>query len=383
MIRYCKRCVMPETRPHLKFDDEGVCAACRNYEARKDIDWAARERELRDILDRYRSKDDYYDCIVPVSGGKDSHCQVIKMLELGMTPLAVTGVTDDLSTLGRLNLDNIRKLGVDSMEVAVNPNVRCRINKIGLTNVGDISWPEHVAIFTFPIWIAIRMNIPLVIWGENGQNEFGGPASQAEKNVLDANWIHEYGGLLGMRPSDMIGQEGIKAKDLILYQYPPQEELDRVGVTGLFLGYYYPWSIFENFDLAQKHGFRAYPERIENQLVNFENLDNHQTVIHDYFAFLKYGFGRATSQACLMIRRGMITREEAVERCKKIDGKFPWTYLGKDLKDILKRIDMTVDEFIQVCDQFTNKKIFNTNNRGELIKDSNRNLVLLAYDNED
>jgi len=374
---------MPVTRPHTEFDDDGVCSGCRSYEARKDIDWDAREQELFKILDRYRSKDGYYDCVIPVSGGKDSHCQIIKLLDLGMKPLAVNGVTDDLSDIGRYNLDNIRELGVDSMEVAVNPIVRRKINKIALTRLGDISWPEHIAIFTFPIWISVRMNIPLVIWGENGQNEFGGPASQAKSNTLGADWIHEFGSLLGMRPSDLIGQEGITAEDLILYQYPPKDELNRVGVTGLYLGYYYSWNFFDNFEKAKKYGFKPYSDRVENQLVSFENLDNCQMGIHDYFAFLKYGLGRATSQACMMIRRDLITREEAIEKRKEIDGKFPWTYLGKDLKDILEPIGMTVDEFIQVCDQFTNKKIFKTNNQGELIKDPDGNLVLLNYDNED
>ena len=383
MIRYCKKCVMPETRPDLHIDDDGICSACHNFETRPHVDWDNRQKELLSILESYRSKDGgNHDCIVPVSGGKDSTFQVIKILELGMNPLCVTATTDDLSDIGRRNLDNIKDLGADLIEVSMNPVVRCKINKIALDLVGDISWPEHVAIFTIPIRIAVQMNIPLIIWGENSQHEYGGPASEAEKSVLDSRWLQEFGGLLGMRVSDLVGQTGIQQKDLILYTYPSNEDLHRVGVTGLFLGFYLPWDGEENSALAQAHGFETFPTPIEGQLVNYENLDNHQTGIHDYFAYLKYGMGRVTAQAALQVRRGRMTRSEAIEAIVQREGKFPWTYLGKPIEDILSRIDMTVDEFTEVCDRFTNKKVFRCNNQGELIKDQDGNLLKVAHDNE-
>jgi N-acetyl sugar amidotransferase len=381
-IVYCRRCLMPETKPDLYIDSEGVCSACRSYEQRKAIDWTARKQELRAILERYRSVDgSNYDCIVPVSGGKDSHYQTIRMLELGINPLCVTATTDQLSTIGRRNIENLKKQGVDYIEVSTNPVIRRRINTLALAQVGDISWPEHVTIFTVPVRIAVAMNVPLIIWGENSQNEYGGPASAAQHNVLTRRWLEEFGGLLGLRVSDLLKQEGIEAKHLIQYTYPSDEELARVGVTGIFLGYYLPWDGYGNALFSQGHGFEAYHTCVEGSLVNYENLDNVQTGIHDYFKFLKYGFGRATDLACMHIRRGRLLREDGVKLVRMHDGRFPWVYLGRPLQDVLQEIDMSLDDFIRVCDRFTNKKLFVCDARGNLVKDKGGNLTKVNYDN--
>ena len=152
MIKYCKRCVMPETKPDLYIDKESICSACRSYEQREDVDWDIRKDELLEVIGKYRNTDGTnYDCIIPVSGGKDSHFQVIKMLELGMNPLCVTGTTCSLSDIGRRNIENLKRLGVDYLEVTLNKVVRSKLNKFSLLQVGDISWPEHVTIFTVPV----------------------------------------------------------------------------------------------------------------------------------------------------------------------------------------------------------------------------------------
>ncbi|WCJ60816.1 N-acetyl sugar amidotransferase [Fontisphaera persica] len=382
MLRYCKRCVMPDTKPDLFLDEEGVCNACRSFERRKAIDWDARKKELLQILDRYRSKDGRnWDCLIPVSGGKDSTFQVVRMKQLGLNPLCVTATTCDLSDIGRKNIQNLKNQGVDYVEFSPNPVVRRKLNRIGLMQVGDISWPEHVGIFTIPVRVAVQMNVPLIIWGENSQNEYGGPASAAENNTLDRRWLEEFGGLLGLRVSDLIGLEGLQARDLIPYTYPSDEDLKRVGVTGLFLGYYLPWDGYSNALLSQAHGFTTYHTTVEGSLVNYENLDNHQTGIHDYFKFLKFGFGRATDLACLHVRRGRISRQDAIELVRMHDGKFPWSYLGKPLEKILEPLDLTVEEFIKICDRFTNKKLFLKDAHGNLIKDKHGNLTKINYDN--
>lgn len=382
MLTYCKHCVMPDTKPDLYLDSEGVCNACRNYEKRKKVDWGSRHTELLQVLEKYRHIDgSNWDCIVPVSGGKDSTYQVVRMLQLGLNPLCVTSTTCDLSDLGRKNIENLKHLGVDYVEMSPNSLIRAKLNRIGLTQVGDISWPEHVGIFTIPVRAAVQFNVPLIVWGENSQNEYGGPASAAGNNVLDRRWLEEFGGLLGMRVSDLIGLEDIKARHLICYTYPSDNELARVGVTGLFLGYYLPWDGLSNALIAQANGFRTYDKVVEGSMVNYENLDNYQTGIHDYFKFLKFGFGRATDLACLHIRRSRITRQDGLEAVIRLDGKFPWEYLGKPLKDILRPLGMTVDEFIRLCDKFTNKKIFRRDASGALIKDREGNLTKINYDN--
>lgn len=382
MIRYCTRCLLPDTKPDLGFNDDGVCNACSNFAERPAINWDERATELETILERYRSKDgSHWDCIIPVSGGKDSTFQVIKMLELGMTPLCVTSTTCHLSDIGRDNIENIKRLGVDYMEFSPNPNIRAQLNRIGLEQVGDISWPEHVGIFTIPVNAAVRYNVPLIIWGENSQHEYGGPAAAVESNTLDRRWLEEFGGMLGMRVSDLIGQDGLQARHLIPYVYPSNEDLQKVGVTGLFLGYFLPWDGYANALLAQAYGFKSLPQTVEGSIVNYENLDNLHTGIHDYFKFLKFGFGRATDIASLHIRRDRITRNEGLDLVKRHDGQFPWTYLDVPLADILDRLDLTVDEFIRICDRFTNKKIFEKNSKGQLIKDKKGNLTKINYDN--
>ncbi|MBI3307205.1 MAG: N-acetyl sugar amidotransferase [Candidatus Omnitrophica bacterium] len=381
-MRYCTHCLLPDTKPDLYIDDEGVCHACRNYENRKQVDWNARRNDLMEILERYRSKNaTRWDCIVPVSGGKDSTFQTIRMLELGMNPLCVTATTCDLSEIGRANIENIKKLGVDYIEFSTNPIIRHKINRIALKQVGDISWPEHVGIFTLPVRMAVQMGVPLIIWGENAQNEYGGPAAAAETNVLNRRWLEEFGGLLGLRVTDLIGLEGIEARHMVPYTYPSDADLERVGVTGLYLGYYISWDSYTNVLIAQAQGFSTYPGIVEGSMVNYENLDNHQTGIHDYFKFLKFGFGRATDIASHHVRRGRLTRQDALKLVIKHDGKFPWTYLGKPIEKILEPLDITIDEFIKICDRFTNKKIFVTDSRGNLVKDRHGNLTKIVYDN--
>lgn len=378
MIRYCTRCLYPDTKPELWFDERGVCAACVSFENRKNVDWEQRRKEFIDIVDRFRPKGGTnYDCLVPVSGGKDSTFQTIKLKQLGLNPLCVTATTCSLSDIGRRNIENLKNLGVDYVEVSVNPLVRRRINKLALVEIGDISWPEHVTIFTTPVRMAVQFGVRLIVWGENSNNEYGGPAATQDKSVFDRRWLEEFGGLLGLRVTDLIGQQGIEAHHLLQYTYPTDEDLKRVGVSGIFLGHYFPWDGYNNTLLAQAHGFESWGTPVEGHLVNYENLDNYQAGIHEYFMYLKFGFGRATAQACMQIRRNRMTRADAVERVKNLEGKFPWTYLGRPLESILKDIDMTVDEFNAVCDRYTNKRLFTVDNKGKPVRDRHGSLIPL------
>ena len=228
---------------------------------------------------------------------------------------------------------------------------------------------------------AVQFSVPLLVWGENAQNEYGGPAAAADNNIMDRRWLEEFGGLLGLRVTDLIGIEGLAAKDLIPYTYPTDEDLKRVGVTCLFLGHYLPWDGLSNALIAQANGFETLSTTVEGSMVNYENLDNHQTGIHDYFKFLKFGFSRATDIACLHLRRGRISREDAQAIVRRHDGRFPWTYLGKPVADILAPIGLSVEQFIRICDRFTNKKIFARDAGGNLVKDAQGNLTKLNYDN--
>ena len=377
-MRYCTTCLYPESKPDLSFDANGVCSACQGFNSRVEVDWDKRRSEFLEVTSRYRSTNgSNYDCIVPVSGGKDSTYQVIKLLQHGLNPLCVTATTDSLSDIGRRNLENIGKLGVDHIEVNLNPVLRRQLNRIALSEIGDISWPEHVAIFTVPVRIAAQMKIPLLVWGENSQNEYGGPAAAQTSSTLNRQWLEEFGGLLGLRVSDLIGLDGISKRDLIQYTYPTDADLKAAGVTGIFLGYYFPWDGYQNALIAQGWGFETLPTVVEGSIANYENLDNYQTGIHDYFKYLKFGFGRTTDIVNNHIRRGRLTREDAVPLVQRHDGKMPMTYLGRPIEEILREIDMTFDEFLRVCDRFTNKRLFRTDNRGKPVRDRNGDLIPL------
>ena len=381
-ILYCKSCLYPSTKPDLFFNEAGVCSACESFAARKDVDWSAREEEFDELIERYKDAHGFnYDCVVPVSGGKDSTYQVLRLLEKGLNPLCVTATTDSLSDIGRRNIESLKSLGVDYIELTSNSIVRRRLNKLALTQIGDISWPEHISIFTAPVRVAVKFGIQLIVWGENPQNEYGGPAAAAGGQQLTRRWLEEFGGLVGLRVNDVLGQVGVEQRNLIPYTYPNDEELSSAGVTGIFLGYYFPWDGFANALHAQAYGFETFPRFVEGSLANYENLDNYQTGIHDYFKFLKFGFGRATDLANNHIRRGRLSRPDALRLVRKHDGTFPWTYLGRPLAEILEEIAMTVDEFITVCDRHTNKRIFQKDEKGTLVKDQQRNLIKINYDN--
>ena len=381
MLLYCKNCVMPDSRPNLLIGEDGICNACKNYENRIQVDWDKRYNDLKNILKNNNTQNNNWDCIVPVSGGKDSTYQVIEILKLDLKPLCVTSTTCDLSSIGRKNIENIKNLGVDYVELSPNPIFRRKLNYIGLTEVGDISWPEHLGIFTLPVRAAVQFQVPLIIWGENPENEYGGPSSASHSNVLNRKWLEEFGGLLGLRVSDLKSFPNINEKDLISYTYPSDEDLERVGVKGLFLGHYIPWDGLKNALISTANGFTSFHKNVEGSMVNYENLDNQQTGIHDYFKFLKFGFARTTDIASIHIRRNRITREDGMKLVKNLEGKFPWYCLDKPLSEIIKPLDMGENEFIKICDKFTNKKIFRKDNEGNLLKDKDGNLTKINYDN--
>ncbi len=374
-IKFCKKCILPSTKPDLEFDKNGVCQGCNAFFNREKINWSERKKEFLKILSDYKTNKTY-DCVIPVSGGKDSTYQVIKLLEYNCNPLCVTAKTDFLTDIGRKNIENIKKLGVDHIEVSTDPILRNKINKFSLKTVGDISWAEHITIFTIPVRIACKFNIPLIVWGENSQNENGGPKENENMIELNRNWLEEFGGLLGLRTSDLKDILDIPEKKLYQYTYPTDEELKKNKIKGIFLGYFFEWDGLKNAKIAMKNGFECYEKDVEGSIVNYENLDNAQMRIHDYFKFLKYGYDRVTDWCCWHIRRNRLTRNEAIKINNEKSGKFPSSYLGVSLEIILKNIDCSTKEFEDICDNFTNKELFKCDNNGKLIKKDDGSLIL-------
>lgn len=370
----CKICVMPDTRPDTEFVD-GVCSACIAYQRRPEINWMARQLDLEQLLQRHRKMCLDFDCIVPSSGGKDSTYQVLKLIEFGARPLVVTATTCMLTDIGRKNIDNLARYAT-TIEVSPNKTVRTKLNRLGLELVGDISWPEHVAIFTTPFKIAVAMGIPLIFYGENPQNQYGGPLDSLDASTMTRRWVSEFGGFLGLRPQDMVGQDGITWRDMKDYMPPAAEDIEAIGVEAHFLGQYLPWDSNHNeneainagMTLLESHdGEVMFPSRANFWLG--ENLDNAMTGLHDHMMYRKYGYGRGCAQASVDVRRGEIDRAEALEWVEKHDGLFPWSYMGVDHMEVLGRIGMADNELVQIMDKFTNIELFHgVHDRRPLLK---------------
>ena len=349
-MKRCTRCVMPDSRPDVPFTD-GVCQACLNHANRPTIDWKARKTALVDLLARHDGK-----CIVPSSGGKDSTFQVLALQQLGADVTVVTARTCHLTRIGRFNIDNLARYA-RTIEVTPNQSTRQKLNRLGLEQVGDISWPEHVAIFTTPFRMAVALDTPLIFYGENPQNQYGGPEGTVEAMNMTQRWVQEFGGFLGLRPTDMVGHYYITLKDMQDYLPPSAATIEHLGIEAHFLGQYIRWDSRGNAEIAEAAGMRADLPTPGNWW-RAENLDNAQTGIHDYFGWLKYGYGRGCAQISVDIREGKISREAALEWVKVHDGLFPHSYAGVHFADVLESIRMTPEEFFKIARRFTNQDIF-------------------------
>jgi N-acetyl sugar amidotransferase len=351
MVR-CRLCLIPTSRPDTAFVD-GVCSACINYSRRRMIDWPERKRRLEAVLEAGRNGSGF-DCIVPSSGGKDSTAQVMTLLEMGAKPLVVTATTCMLTEIGRRNIDNLARHAT-TIEVTPNRRVRAKLNRLGLQQVGDISHPEHLAIFSIPFQMAAAHGIPLIFYGESPQQEYGCPAGAEEALTMTRRWVSEYGGLLGMRAADMIGQDGITEHDMRAYMLPNDGQLS--DITAYFLGQFLPWDSHRNAAIAKAAGMVS--ERPSaTAWWDHENLDNAMTGLHDHQCYRKYGYGRLASQLSVDIRNGRLDRDEAMTRLRHVDGAFPWRYAGVDVEDVCAHIGVTYDDLIGALDAFTEWSLF-------------------------
>lgn len=349
-MKRCTRCLYPDTKPNLWFNADGLCSACIAFDLRASINWGERAEQFNNLM---RGRD----VVVASSGGKDSTWMVVKCLELGLRPLAVTATTDHLSDLGRRNLDNIANL-CDTVEVTPNKTLRRRMARHALETVGDISWCEHVLIWTVPAAEAARRGIPFVLYGENPQAEYGaGPAASQQARMMGPRWEHEFGGLLGLRVADMAEKfPEVPAVAFDPYRYVIRDNI--LPPMRIFMGSFFPWDGYENAAVAAKHGFEFHNARVEGSWGHYENLDNLQTGIHDYLRYLKFGYGRAIDICSSQIRRGRMTRAEAVECCREHDGTFPWRYIGVRIHDILEPLKLDMHDFANIVDRFTNCNLF-------------------------
>lgn len=357
-MQYCTNCVMPETNRGTTFDAQDVCAACRYWEKKnKEINWAEREKQLRKILDKYRNKDgSNYDCIIPVSGGKDSTYQVHLIKNVyKMNPLLVTFTHDWQTSVGIYNRDNLsRQFNVDHIMFTPNPDVVRRITRASMKILGgDFCWHCHTGIFAFTLRTAVNYHIPLLSYGENYLYETGMDVGK-EGVQQDRKYIIEKQ-MKGFDVDAFIGEEGLTATDLMPYTLPSEEELAELGHVGLFLSDYINWDAKRHVEFIKKHygwrgaeygkeddGYIAPPGPVcEGAYEDYENIECKMPGVHDYLKFLKMGYGRTTDQASMDIRSGLMTREEALKKVEEFDGRRP-----PSLDWFLEYTGMTEDEFL-------------------------------------
>lgn len=366
-MEYCARCCYPENaKPTIIFDDDGVCSGCRYHESRERINWAEREKMLREMLEYFKAKareaGQIYDCIIPVSGGKDSHFQAHLMKNVyGMNPLLVTYNHAFNTTLGVRNLNNmVDKIGVDLIRFTANTHSVKKISRYMLKTVGDLTWHYHAGIRTLPFQVAVNYKIPLIIWGEHGFAELTGLVT-LEDMVEFTKWTRQEHDMRGYEPYDLINEEsGITERDIFPYIYPSDDQIESLGVRGIYLSNFVNWDALEHAKtMVEKFDFGLHPGPREKTFILHGKTDDHANDVHDYLKFLKFGYGRATDDASMEIRHGRMTREEGIELVKKYDAVVPST-----LKTYLDFLGVTEDEFYRWIEPMRDQDIWEKNDRG-------------------
>lgn len=349
-VVFCRRCVISNQRPRISFEEEDVCSACRFAERKCQIDWKARERELVDLLDKHRKNDGSFDIIVPASGGKDSSMIAHRLKTCyGMHPLIVTFAPNIYTDIGRANMNRFLKSGFSNLLMTPDEIANRKFVRIAFEEMGDPFQPFIYGVYSFPLQVAVRYGIPLIMYGENGEVEYGGDqknADQPSRNVTDDMVKHYFSGF----EQPFWKSLGMTDHELMPYQVPPFADMKRIGIECHFWSYYQKWIPQENYYYAAEHtGFQANPDgRSEGTYSKYASLDDRLDGIHYYLSFIKFGIGRATSDAAHEIRDGHITREEGVALVKKYDGEFPKKYFH----EFLQFTNFTEEQFQEIVDSF-------------------------------
>ena len=355
-MRYCTKCVMPDTRPGIVFNEEGVCHACYVAEERNNIDWDKRFEELKELCDKYRRNDGYYDCIIAVSGGKDSHFQVYVMKELmNMNPLLVNVYNFSWTEAGLHNFNNMSDIfGCDTTSLHLNRKLARKWLWKALVKLGSPTWYWDRAVYVFPIRMGINFNVPLIVYGENISYEYGG--FQTKETYSAKEQINN--DVAKSVEWDFWLDDDIEMKDLNAVVYPNQEEIEKAGLEPIYLSYFMKWDGFKNLEIAKKYGMKTLGDtgewEREGYIEDFDQIDAVGYLVHPWLKYPKYGHARVTDVSCYWIRTGRITREEGIKSVKEHDHKLD----RKALEDFLEFVGHTEREFWQAVEKFWNKDIF-------------------------
>lgn len=361
-MRYCKKCVMPDTRPGITFNEEGVCSGCQAYENRKNTNYEERFEELKALCDKYRNMNgsNAYDCMIAVSGGKDSHYQVHVMKELmGMNPLLVS-VEDNfpMTEAGIHNLKNISEaFGCDI--ISMKPNIRAqkKIMRKTFEKYGKPTYFIDRYIYTYPLHMALKFNTPLLVYGENVSYEYGGVDAKETYSAKE----QIFNGVGSGIPADELLVDGVSFKDLNFFEPPANEELRKLDP--IYLSYFVEWNSYRNFIFAKSRGFRDLTHEWQrtHHIENYDQVDSRAYLVHSWMKYPKFGHATATDYASRLIRYGLITREEGINLVKKHDHALD----PKAVKDFIEFTGYTDSEFWEIVDKFYNRNIFVKDKNGE------------------
>ena len=358
-VKYCTKCTVSNQRPRIAFDEQGVCSAC-NYAVykRTKVDWAERERELADLCGRHRRQDGSYDVIVPCSGGKDGSFVAHQLKhKYGMHPLTVTWSPLLKTDIGRRNLDAFVQSGFDNIFGQPNGAVTRLLTKLSVLHLGDPFQPFIYGQTNFPLRVAVQYGIPLIVYGENGEVEYGGDMKNAFRPTRD---IQDHDGhyFSGM-PPEFWREHGVSEQDLYPFKAPKYDQLMSRRVEIHFFGYYRFWDPQENFYYCTEHtGFTPNTERTEGTYSKYASLDDRIDGFHYYLGFVKFGIGRTTSDTAHEIRDGKITREEGIALVRRYDGEFPRRYL----RDFLDYCDIGEEQCQAIIDSWRAEHLWERDN---------------------
>lgn len=363
-MEFCTKCVMPDTRPGITFNEKGVCSACQSFENRKNTNYEARFEELKKICDKYRGSNgpNGYDCMIAVSGGKDSHYQVHIFKEvLGMNPLLVT-VEDNfpMTKAGVHNLKNISEaFGCDI--ISMKPNIKAQklAMKYTFEKYGKPTYFVDRYIYTYPLHMAVKFNTPLLVYGENVAYEYGG--NNAVETYSAKDQINN--GVGAGIPTEELLKQGISMKDLNFFEPPTAEEIGKL--EPIYLSYFIEWNSFRNYEVAKRKGFHDLThEWIRTHHVeNFDQIDTPAYLVHSWMKYPKFGHASATDYAARMVRYGMLTREEAFELVKKHDHDLD----PRSVREFCSFMNYSEKEFWEIIDKLYNHDLFTKNKIGEWV----------------
>tara|TARA_Y100000588_G_scaffold390032_1_gene494361 strand:+ start:3595 stop:4737 length:1143 start_codon:yes stop_codon:yes gene_type:complete len=355
-LRYCAKCILPHTRPGISLDKDGICSACRGHlDKINNIDWNSRGRQFDKLIAWAKRKANTYDCIVPVSGGKDSWYQVEKAQKYGLKILCVTWKTPGRTDIGQQNLDGmIAKLGVDHIDFTINPDIERKFMVAAFEKKGATAIPMHMALFSIPMRLAVQSRIPLIIWGENPQLEYGGPKKDRLVTDLNQEWINKYGVTNGTKIEDWVGVNGLTNQDLTGYSLPSAGDLNLFQPKSIFLGSYFRWNSFENAKIAKDYGFKSEQADLKTGSWHFADIDCHFISLHHFLKWYKFGFLRSFDHLSIEIRYGLINRSEAIEKLETIGFQQP----VEDVKRFCHFANKNVHWFWDVAERFRNKTIW-------------------------